>query len=91
MTMLYVITQEQCPNCPAAKAVVEEALAGTGIPVRIVDLKEMDSDFEFTLLEHQVFIAATPSIIIEDNGSLRLLSSGAVPTTEEVRNAVGVE
>ncbi|UCE09746.1 MAG: hypothetical protein JSW61_12355 [Candidatus Thorarchaeota archaeon] len=87
---MYLITQENCINCPAAKAVVEEAVAGSEVSFHTVDLNRMDPDFEFLLLENQVFIASTPSIIIENNGKLRMLSSGEVPTIEGVRSAVEV-
>lgn len=87
---LYVITQENCANCPAAKAVVQEAIEDSPIPMKIIDLQEMDPDFEFRLLEHQVFIASTPSIILENNGSLKMLYSGTVPSVEEVRKQLGM-
>ncbi|MFW9795022.1 MAG: hypothetical protein ACFFEE_12000 [Candidatus Thorarchaeota archaeon] len=48
----------------------------------------MDPDFEFKLLEHQVFIASTPSILMENGGKLRLLYSGEVPSIEEIREEV---
>ena len=50
----------------------------------------MDPDLEFRLLENQVFIASTPSIILENNGTLKMLYSGAVPTVEDVRRELGV-
>ncbi len=50
----------------------------------------MDPDFEFKLLENQVFIASTPSILLENNGSVKLLYSGEVPTIDSVRRAIGV-
>ena len=87
---LYVFTQEDCANCPAAKLVVEEALVGTGYPMRIVDLTEVDEDLDFRMLESQIFIASTPSIVLENQGSLKLLYSGEVPTVEEVRKSLGV-
>ncbi|MHA2117504.1 MAG: thioredoxin family protein [Candidatus Thorarchaeota archaeon] len=87
---LYVFTQEDCANCPAAKLVVEEALVGTGYPMRIVDLTEVDEDLDFRMLENQIFIASTPSIVFENQGSLKLLYSGEVPTVEEVRKSLGV-
>jgi len=89
-SMLYIITQEKCANCPAAKAVVQEAIEGSHIPMKVVDLQEMDPDFEFRLLEHQVFIASTPSIILENNGSLKMLYNGTVPSVEEVRKQLGM-
>ncbi|MFX0056390.1 MAG: thioredoxin family protein [Promethearchaeota archaeon] len=87
---LYVFTQEDCANCPAAKLVVEEALLGTGYPMRVVDLAEVDEDLDFRMLENQIFIASTPSIVLENQGSLKLLYSGEVPTVEEVRKSLGV-
>ena len=35
---LYVITQKGCVNYPAARAVIQEAVEGTSISVKIVDL-----------------------------------------------------
>ncbi len=87
---LYVFTQEDCANCPAAKLVVEEALAGTGYPMRVVDLNEVDEELDFRMLENQIFIASTPSIVLEKEGSLKLLYSGNVPTVEDVRKSLGV-
>jgi hypothetical protein len=87
---LYVFTKEDCANCPAAKLVVEEALMGTGYPMRIVNLTEVDEDLDFRMLENQIFIASTPSIVFENQGSLKLLYSGEVPTVEEVRKSLGV-
>ena len=87
-TTIYLVTQENCINCPAAKDVVREATEGTNIPIEIVDLPSMDPDLEFRLLENQVFIASTPTIVIERGGNLRILSSGKVPSIDGVREAV---
>jgi glutaredoxin len=85
---VYLFTQDGCANCPAAKAVLQEALDGSNVRYETIDLQAMDPDFEFKLLEHQVFIASTPSILIENGGKLRLLSSGDVPTVEQIRREV---
>ncbi len=85
---IYLFTQDGCANCPAAKAVIQEAFDGSNVILETVDLQAMDPDFEFKLLEHQVFIASTPSIIIENGGNLRLLYSGDVPTVEQIRREV---
>ncbi|MFX1560217.1 MAG: thioredoxin family protein [Promethearchaeota archaeon] len=85
---IYLFTQDGCANCPAAKAVIQEAFDGTNVKWNTIDLKAMDPDFEFRLLENQVFIASTPSIIIENGGELRLLYSGDVPTVDEIRREV---
>jgi glutaredoxin len=86
--IIYLFTQDGCVNCPAAKAVIQEAFDGSNVNYETIDLQAMDPDFEFKLLEHQVFIASTPSIIIENGGTLRLLYSGEVPTVEEIRREV---
>jgi len=85
---LYLVTQPRCAKCPAAKAVVEEAIQGTRVPLKLINLPDMDPDFEFRLLEEQVFISSTPTIIIENGGSLRVVSSGVVPTVEKIRKAL---
>jgi hypothetical protein len=69
--------------------VINEAFDGTNdMKIETVDLQRMDPDFEFKLLEHQVFIASTPSIMIENGGKLRLLYRGEVPSVEEIRSEV---
>lgn len=85
---IYLFTQDGCANCPAAKAVIQEAFEGSDVKMETIDLQAMDPDFEFKLLEHQLFIASTPSIIIENGGNLRLLHSGDVPTVEQIRREV---
>ncbi|MHA1136703.1 MAG: hypothetical protein ACTSSE_09465 [Candidatus Thorarchaeota archaeon] len=86
---IYLFTQDNCVNCPAAKAVVDEAFDGSdSVQVKTVDLKKMDPDFEFLLLEHQIFIASTPSILLENNGNLKLLYSGKIPDIDDIRREV---
>jgi hypothetical protein len=89
-TMLYLVTQENCANCPAAKAVVQEALQGSPVSCETIDLAKMDPDLEFRLLENQLFIASTPSIILEDDGRLKMLYSGTIPTVEGIRKELGI-
>ncbi len=89
-SIVYLITQENCANCPAAKAVVHEALSDTDVSVKIINLDDMDPDLEFRLLENQLFVASTPSIIIERGGTLKMIHSGEVPTIDQVRSAAGV-
>lgn len=85
---IYLFTQDGCANCPAAKAVIQEAFEGTDVKMETIDLQAMDPDFEFKLLEQQLFIASTPSIIVENGGNLRLLNSGDIPTVEQIRREV---
>ena len=67
---------------------VDEAFKDSNIQVQTVDLQKMDSDFEYKLLEHQIFIASTPAIIVENNGNMKLLYSGNVPEVETIRREV---
>ena len=68
---------------------INDAFDGTNdIRIETINLLKMDPDFEFKLLEHQVFIASTPSIMIENGGKLRLLYSGEVPSVEAIREEV---
>ena len=86
---IYLFTQDNCVNCPAAKAVVNEAFDGSdSVQVKTVDLNQMDPDFEFKLLENQIFIASTPSIILENNGAMKLLYSGQIPDIDDIRREV---
>ena len=86
---IYLFTQDNCVNCPAAKAVVHEAFNGSDdVQVKTIDLQKLDPDFEFILLEHQIFIASTPSIIVENNGNMKLLYSGQIPDVETIRREV---
>jgi hypothetical protein len=85
---LYLFTQDGCANCPAAKAVINEAFDGSDVLIRTVDLKDLDSDFEYVLLEHQIFIASTPAIIVENNGNMKMLYSGQIPDVATIRREV---
>ncbi len=87
--ILYIITQENCVNCPAAKAIVTEAITETPFSYEEIDLLNMDPDFEFKLLENQIFIASTPSIILDKEGALQLLYSGSIPSVEDIRRVLG--
>ncbi|MBD3406598.1 MAG: hypothetical protein GF411_10830 [Candidatus Lokiarchaeota archaeon] len=58
--------------------------------MKTVDLQNMNPDLEFRLLEEQIFIASTPSIILENNGALKLLYAGTIPTVDGIRKDVGV-
>jgi len=87
--ILYLFTQDNCVNCPAAKAVVDEAFGGSdSVEVKTVDLQKMDPDFEFLLLEHQIFISSTPTIILENKGTMKLLYSGKIPDIDDIRREV---
>lgn len=68
---------------------INEAFDGTkDVQVKTIDLKKMDPDLEYILLEHQIFIASTPSIIVENNGNMKLLYSGQIPDVDTIRREV---
>lgn len=69
---------------------MKEAFDAGEVDIETVDLQEMDPDLEFRLLENQLFIASTPSIILEHNGTLKMLYSGTVPTVEGIRKDLGM-
>lgn len=86
---LYLFTQDDCANCPAAKAVVNEAFEDSDIVnIETIDLQKVDPDFEFKLLENQIFISSTPAIIVENNGNMKLLYSGQIPDVDTIRQEV---
>ena len=68
---------------------MNEAFSDTqDVILETINLETMDPDFEFKLLEQQLFITSTPSIIIENGGKLRLLSSGKVLSVDGIREEV---
>ncbi len=87
--ILYLFTQDNCVNCPAAKAVVNEAFDGSDIvDIETIDLQKMDPDFEFKLLENQIFISSTPAIIVANSSKMKLLYSGNIPEVDTIRQEV---
>jgi hypothetical protein len=68
--------------------VINEAFTDSDVLLKTVDLKEMDSDFEYILLEHQIFIASTPAIVVENQGNMKMLYSGQIPDVETIRREV---
>lgn len=87
--ILYLFTQDNCVNCPAAKAVVNEAFDGSDIvDIETIDFQKMDPDFEFKLLENQIFISSTPAIIVANSGKMKLLYSGQIPDVDKIRQEV---
>jgi hypothetical protein len=68
--------------------VINEAFTDSDVLLKTVDLKEMGSDFEYILLEHQIFIASTPAIVVENQGNMKMLYSGQIPDVETIRREV---
>jgi hypothetical protein len=68
--------------------VINEAFTDSDVLLKTVDLGKLDSDFEYILLEHQIFIASTPAIVIENHGNMKMLYSGQIPDVETIRREV---
>ncbi len=87
--ILYLFTQDNCANCPAAKAAINEAFDVSDIvSIETIDLQKVDPDFEFKLLENQIFISSTPAIIVANNSKMKLLYSGQIPDVDTIRQEV---
>jgi len=87
---LLVFTQKNCPNCPAMKEIAFEVGKKLGIPVELVDISNsMPEDLEFDLLQYQIFISATPSVVsVNEDGSMRELALGEIVYGEELERRI---
>ncbi|MFB0560496.1 MAG: conjugal transfer protein TraF [Candidatus Lokiarchaeia archaeon] len=87
---LLLFTQKNCPNCPAMEEIVFEVGKKLNIPVKLVDISNnMPEQLEFDLLQNQIYISATPSVILvnEDN-SMRELVLGEIIYNEELERRI---
>jgi len=91
MRTLYLFTRTGCVNCPAAELMVEEAIQEESCKavVKIIDADCINESLQYELLENQMFIFAVPTIIVRDEGKMKLVSSGNLPTKAALRKAVG--
>lgn len=91
MRTLYLFTRKDCPNCPAAEQMVEDALESNGSSaiVKIIDADSISESLQYELLENQMFIFAVPTIIVRDEGKLKFISSGILPSMTALKKAVG--
>ncbi len=73
---LQIFTATHCPNCPAAKKIVEKVAAEKGkeFGLEVEQLNVDDENAMFTALEHNII--STPSIVIDGEVVFR----GEVPT-----------
>ncbi len=69
-----VFTMPQCPNCPAAKELVQEVGKDFDIEIEEIDLQED----KITGL--QFGVASTPSVAVNE----KVISRGDVPDREEL-------
>jgi hypothetical protein len=90
MKKLLCFIREGCINCPAAKEVVREILDDETcrVSAEFINADEITLDLQYRLLEGQIFIFAVPTIVLEDEGKMTLISSGDVPTIAKLKRAV---
>ena len=73
-------SQENCPKCPAAKAVIEE-LRAQGLPVEYYDVKTIDGRAEAIYYG----LMSTPSTVVTNNSDVELYSwRGEVPEKKKI-------
>ncbi len=87
---LMIFTQKNCPNCPAMKEIAFEVGKKLNIPIHLVDISDsMPEQLEFDLLQKQIYIAATPSVIlVDEDDSMRELVLGEVIYNEELERRI---
>lgn len=88
MGCVYVFKRKECPNCPAAEAMVDEIGAETGVKVVKVNADNIGINLEYKLLEEQIFVFATPVIVLENENGMIMHSAGAVPKYNKLKRAV---
>jgi len=76
MAKIKLFTSTNCPNCPQAKKVVEEAAKELRMNYEVINIDEGDN--LITALQYQ--IASTPSIVIDEQPEF----IGEIPTREEL-------
>lgn len=83
---LLIFTQKNCPNCPAMKEIAFEVGKKLNIPIKLVDISNnMPEHLEFDLLQNQIYISATPSVIlVNEDDSMRELVLGEIIYNEEL-------
>lgn len=87
---LLVFTQKNCPKCPAMKEIAFEVGKKLKISVQLVDISnDMSEHLEFDLLQNQIYIAATPSVIlVDENDSMRELVLGEIIYNDELERRI---
>ncbi len=87
---LLIFTQKNCPNCPAMKEIVFEVGKKLNIPIKLVDISNnMPEDLEFDLLQNQIYISATPSVIlVNEDDSMGELVLGEIIYNEELERRI---
>lgn len=80
MVELKVFTLPNCPNCPAAKKIVEEVARKHGVAYREIDIGTPDGQLEGLMYQ----VTSTPSIAIDDE----VIARGKVISIDELEEAL---
>jgi glutaredoxin len=80
MVELKVFTLPNCPNCPAAKKIVEEVSRKYGVAYREIDIGTPDGQLEGLMYQ----VTSTPSIAIDDE----VIARGKVIPINELEEAL---
>jgi hypothetical protein len=70
---------------------VEEAMQDENCKaiVKLIDADCISESLQYDLLENQLFIFATPTIVVKDEHGMKLISSGVLPNMTALKKAVG--
>lgn len=82
---IKVFTQEGCPNCPAARSVVETVADGKKVKVRVFDVDDVDG-----MAQSQFYsVMGTPTTIVVDDDESEIVSwRSQVPDKSELSNII---
>jgi len=66
---IILISAEKCPKCEPMKKIVKEVSEDSKIPFKIIKIP-IDNELEVELLENQICVMITPSIILRTEEKL---------------------
>jgi glutaredoxin len=76
-----------CPDCRVVEKMLKEIKSEIGISLKAIDVDNMDYEFAFKLLSHQIYVSRTPTMILEEDGDFKILFSG-IPNIDDLRKMV---
>lgn len=87
MKQIYLISGRVCPDCRVVEKMLKEIKSEIGISLKAIDVDNMDYEFAFKLLSHQIYVSRTPTMILEEDGDFKILFSG-IPNIDDLRKMV---
>lgn len=85
---LYLLTSEKCPRCLSAKMILEEISYKLGINLNIENIDNVNEDVNFNMLENQIFLTSTPSLIGERDGNMNVIDISINLSTEHLMKMI---